>query len=122
MPAVKVYKSPSQLKGERYLRDRNLLVHTSVLRNTEIVKYKARTLRLKEEYKHKYLTKRRSVVRQISRHTSAAIIEPEHLSTSSGLKRTLTFCIQLLFSLLTAIVICVFLGFLLRYILAKYKI
>jgi hypothetical protein len=30
-----------------------LLVPTSVLRNTESVKYKARTLRLKEEYKHK---------------------------------------------------------------------
>ncbi len=122
MPAVKVHKSPSQFKGERYLRDRNLLVPTSVLRNTETVKYKARTLRLKEEYKHKYLTKRRSVVRQRSQHTSAAIIEPEHLSTSSGLKRTFTFCIQLWFSLLTAIVICIFLGFLLRYILTKYKI
>ena len=122
MQTVKTHKSPSQLRGERYLRDKNLLVPTSVLRNTERVKYKARALRLKEEYKHKYLTKRKSVARQISRHTSAAIIKPEHSSTSSGLKRTLTFCIQLLFSLLTAIGICIFLGFLLRYILAKYKI
>ena len=49
MQAVKTHKSPSQLKGERYLRDKNLLVPTSVLRNTEIVKYKARGIRLKEE-------------------------------------------------------------------------
>jgi len=47
MKAVKIHKSPSQLKGERYLRDKNLLVPTSVLRNTESVKYKARGIRLK---------------------------------------------------------------------------
>jgi len=119
MQAVKTHKSPSQLRGERYLRDKNLLVPTSVLRNTERVKYKARALRLKEEYKHKYLTKRKSapVV------SEGLIIAPDYIeSTPSGLKRTLTFCIQLWFSLLTAIAICVFLGFLLRYILAKYKI
>ena len=60
MEAVKTHKSPSQLKGECYLRDKNLLVPTSVLRNTERVKYKARGIRLKEEYKRKYLTKRKS--------------------------------------------------------------
>ena len=119
MQAVKARKSPSQLRGERYLRDKNLLVPTSVLKNTESVKYKARGIRLKEEYKRKYLTKRRSspVV------SEDLIIAPDYIeSTPSGLKRTLTFCIQLWFSLLTAIAICVFLGFLLRYILAKYKI
>ena len=47
MQAVKPYKTPSQLKGERYLRDKNLLVPTSVLKNTESVKYKARGIRLK---------------------------------------------------------------------------
>jgi hypothetical protein len=60
MQAVKARKSPSQLRGERYLRDKNLLVPTSVLRNTEAAKYKARGIRLKEEYKRKYLTKRKS--------------------------------------------------------------
>ena len=119
MQAVKSYKTPSQLKGERYLRDKNLLVPTSVLKNTESVIYKARGIRLKEEYKRKYLTKRRSspVV------SEDLIIAPDYIeSTPSGLKRTLTFCIQLWFSLLTAIAICVFLGFLLRHILANYKI
>jgi len=119
MQAVKTRKSPSQLRGERYLRDKNLLVPTSVLRNTETAKYKARGIRLKEEYQRKYLTKRKSapVV------SEGLIITPDYIeSTPTGLKRTLTFCIQLWFSLLTAIAICVFLGFLLRYILAKYKI
>jgi hypothetical protein len=130
MQAVKTCKSPSQLKGERYLRDKNLLVPTSVLRNTERVKYKARAPRLKEEYKHKYLTRRRSAVRQASRDTSVAPAVPENLiispdyieSTPSRLKRTSTFCFQLWFSFLAAIVICVLLGYLLRYILSKYKV
>ena len=56
MQAVKVYKTPSQLKGERYLRSKNLLVPPSTLRNTERVKLKARALKLKEEYRFKYLT------------------------------------------------------------------
>jgi len=119
MPAVKRYKTPSQLRGERYLQSKNLLVPLSAQRNIERVKLKARALRLKEEYKRKYLTKRKSapVV------SEGLIIAPDYIeSAPSGLIRTLTFCIQLWFSLLTAIVICVFLGFLLRYILAKYKI
>jgi len=119
MKAVKTHKSPSQLKGERYLRDKNLLVPTSVLRNTESVKYKARGIRLKEEYKRKYLTKRKSAPIV----SEGLIIAPDYIeSTPSRLKRTLTFCTRLWFSLLTAIAICVFLGFLLRHILAKYKI
>jgi hypothetical protein len=97
MQAVKPYKTPSQLKGERYLRSKNLLVPPSVLRNTEGVKYKARALRLKEEYKLKYLTKRKSaVIRQVTQDTSVApavpevlIISPDYIeSTPSRLKRT----------------------------------
>ncbi len=131
MQAVKPYKTPSQLKGERYLRSKNLLVLPSVLRNTEGVKYRTRALRLKEEYKHKYLTKKKSaVIRQVTQDTSVApavpedlIISPDYIeSTPSRLKRTLTFCIQLWFSFLAAIVICILLGYLLRYILSKSKV
>jgi len=50
MPAVKRYKTPSQLKGERYLQSKNLLVPLSAQRNIERVKLKAKALRLKEEY------------------------------------------------------------------------
>ena len=119
MQAVKPYKTPSQLKGERYLRNKNLLVPPSVLRNTESIKYKARGIRLKEDYKRKYLIKRKSALAV----PEGLIIAPDYIeSTPSRLKRTLAFCIQLWFSLLAAIAICVSLGFLLRYILAKHKI
>ena len=64
MQAVKVHKTPSQLKGERYLRSKNLLVPLSTQRNTERVKLKARALRLKEEYRFKYLTRRNSSLTQ----------------------------------------------------------
>jgi hypothetical protein len=79
MQAVKVYKTPSQLKGERYLRSKNLLVPPSTQRNIERVKLKARALRLKEEYKHKYLTRRRSsVIHRASQDTSVAPHQEEH--------------------------------------------
>ena len=130
MPAVKVYKTRSQLKGERYLQSKNLLVPLSAQRNIERVKLKAKTLRLKEEYKRKYLTKRKSaVIPQVAQDTFVAqavpevsIFSPDYIEgTSSKSRRTLAFCIQLLFSYLAAIVICVVLGYLLRNILLKYK-
>ena len=130
MPAVKRYKTPSQLKGERYLQSRNLLVPLSAQRNIERVKLKAKALRLKEEYKRKYLRKRKSaVIPQVAQDTFVAqavpevsIFSPDYIEgTSSKSRRTLAFCIQLLFSYLAAIVICVVLGYLLRNILLKYK-
>ena len=130
MPAVKRYKTPSQLKGERYLQSKNLLVPLSAQRNIERVKLKAKALRLKEEYKRKYFTKRKSaVIPQVAQDTFVAqavpevsIFSPDYIEgTSSKSRRTLAFCIQLLFSYLAAIVICVVLGYLLRNILLKYK-
>jgi hypothetical protein len=131
MQAVKVYKTPSQLKGERYLRSQNLLVPPSTQRNTERVKLKARALRLKEEYRYKYLTRRNSSVNH--RDTPAApapiaselsenlIILPDYIeSTPSRLKRTLTFCITLWLSFLLAIAICTLVGYSYKYILFKY--
>ncbi len=80
MQAVKVYKTPSQLKGERYLRSKNLLVPPSTQRNIERVKRIARALRLKEEYKYKYLTRRSSsVIRRASQDTSVVPAVPEEL-------------------------------------------
>jgi hypothetical protein len=128
MQAVKIYKTPSQLKGERYLRSKNLLVPPSTQRNTERVKLKARALRLKEEYRFKYLTRRNSYV--IHRDTSAAsapelsadsIILPDYIeSIPSGLRRTLTFCISLWFAFLIAIAICILTGYSFKYILSRY--
>jgi hypothetical protein len=129
MQAVKVYKNPSQLKGERYLRSRNLLVPPSTQKNIERVKLKARALRLKEEYKHKYLIRRRpSVIHRASQDASVVpavseelIILPDYIeSTPSRLRRTLTFCITLWFSFLIAIAICTLTGYSYKYILLKY--
>ena len=43
------YKSPKQLQGEKYLRDRNLLVSPVTLRLTEEIKRKARRTQVKED-------------------------------------------------------------------------
>ena len=131
MPAVKRYKTPSQLKGERYIQSKNLLVPPSAQRNIESVKFKARALKLKEEYRYKYLTKRSSSV--IRRSTSTApvtavpqaleepIIVPDYITNiSSRLRRTLTFCISLWFAFLIAIAICILAGYTYKYILFKY--
>ena len=119
MQAVKVHKPPSVLKGERYLRNNNLLVPPSTQRNIEKVKFKARALRLKEEYRRKYLTRRRSTAAQ--RAPEELIIVPDYIdSVSSRLRRTLTFCISLWFSFLIAIAICTLVGYSYRYLLLKY--
>jgi len=127
MQAVKVYKTPSQLKGERYLRSKNLLVPPSTQRNTERVKLKARALRLKEEYRFKYLTQRNSSVTQRDAPAAPApelsanlIILPDYIeSIPFRLRRTLTFCISLWFAFLIAIAICILAGYSFKYILSK---
>jgi hypothetical protein len=122
MQAVKIYKTPSQLRGERYLRGKNLLVlpSTSTQRNIERVKLKARAIRLKEECKHKYLTRSSSsAIRRSSQNTSTvralpeeSIIVPDYIeNTPSVIRRTLTFCIALWFSFLIAIAICILVGY-----------
>ena len=128
MQAVKVYKTPSQLKGERYLRSKNLLVPPSTQRNIERVKLKARALRLKEEYRYKYLKRRTSSVARRDTPASALPVIPEdsiilpdyNQSTSSSVKRTLTFCITLWLSFLIAIAICTLAGYTYKYISFKY--
>ncbi len=128
MQAVKTYKTPSQLKGERYLRSRNLLVPPSTQRNIERVKLKARALRLKEEYRFKYLTQRNSSVTHRSTPAAPApelsadlIILPDYIeSIPSRLRRTLTFCISLWFAFLIAIAICILAGHTVKHILSRY--
>jgi hypothetical protein len=128
MQAVKVYKTPSQIKGERYLRSKNLLVPPSTQRNIERVKLKARALRLKEEYRYKYLTRRTSSVTHLDTPSPIApefsadlIILPDYIeSIPSRLRRTLTFCISLWFAFLIAIAICILAGYTFKYIFSRY--
>ncbi len=128
MQAVKVNKTPSQLKGERYLRSKNLLVPPSAQRNIERVKLKARALKLKEEYRSKYLTRRNS---SVTYRNTPALIAPELPSNiivlpdyiegaPSRLRRTLTFCFSLWLAFLIAIAICILAGYFLKYTLSRY--
>ena len=104
------YKTPAQVKGERSLRNRNLLVPPSALHNIEVVKRKARADRLKEEYKRKYLT--RGNTRRSLQSTPANIDNTIY----SIAKRTLSFCIKLWVVFLLAIAICTLVGYYLRFI------
>ncbi len=66
-------KTSSQIRGERSLRDRNLLVSPRALTNIEVVKRKARAIRLKEEYQSRNHTKGRSTsARRASQDASTA--------------------------------------------------
>jgi hypothetical protein len=129
MSAVNTYKAPARRRGERYLRDRNLLPSPKSLKNVESVKRKARAIRLKEEYQQKYLTKRKSSVDSVS-HLSqdvtalraitedlTLVIELDNSeSTYSNIKRTLSFCITLWLNFLAAIAFCTLVGYYLRFI------
>ncbi len=112
------YKKPSQIRGERFLRNNNLLVPPEALNNIEVVKRKARAIRLKEEYQRKYLTKGRSTsTRRASQDASTARVLPVDSVTGTiyyNIKRTLTFCITLWIAFLVAIAFCTLVGFYLR--------
>ena len=128
MSAVsKQYKRPAQIKGERALRDRNLLVSPSSLNNIEVVKRKARAIRLKEEYQKKYLTKKKSqvvssssqdgtILRAITEGPTLVIEIDNSVSIYSIVKRTSSFCITLWFSFLAAIAFCILVGYCFRFI------
>ncbi len=104
------YKTLAQIKGERALRNRNLLVPPSALHNIEVAKRKARAVRLKEEYKRKYLTRGNT---SRSLQSTPAVIDNTIYSIA---KRTLSFCIKLWLVYLLAIAICTLVGYYLRFI------
>ena len=106
------YKKPSQIRGERFLRNNDLLVPPEALSNIEVIKRKARAIRPKEEYQRKYLTKGRST----STTARALPVEPETVTGTlySNVKRTLTFCITLWIAFLVAIAFCTLVGYYLR--------
>ena len=104
------YRTPAQIKGERYLRNKNLLVPPSALHNIEVVKRKARAARLKEEYKRKYLTRGNT-----RRSLQSASSNSDNMIYSIT-KRTLSFCIKLWLVYLLAIALCTLVGYYLRFI------
>ena len=131
------YRSSKQLQGEKYLRDRNLLVSPATLRLTEEIKRKAHRTQLKEDAKR--------VLRVLSRRVSQTLL-PRDQSTQTDdeylaflednvsdtstedlifvpvnpsnrlsiIARTVSFCLKLSFTLISVIVICTLIGYYLR--------
>jgi hypothetical protein len=126
------YKSSKQLQGENYLRDRNLLVSSATLRLTEDIKRKARRTQVKEDakrvlaFKYTFLPRHQSTQTDPDQFylfdddisdasTEDLIFVPDSdKGFCSVVTRTVTFCLTLLFTLITAIVICILIGHYLR--------
>ncbi len=127
------YRSSKQLQGEKYLRDRNLLVSPASLQRLEEIKRKARRTQVKEDAKRVLRLQHTTLLaRDQSTQTDndQFIFLDENFSDTSTeelnfvpdrdtticsiIIRTVKFCLTLLFTFITAIVICTFIGHYLR--------
>ena len=126
------YKSPKQLQAEKYLRDRNLLVSSATAQCTERIKYKARRTQVREEAKRALRAQFPPVPRDQSTQTDDncfilldddgsdsstddLIFEPiDTTSKYSIIARTTSFCLKLLLTFVSVIVICTLIGYSLR--------
>jgi hypothetical protein len=120
-----------RLQGEKYLRYRNLLVSPATLRLTEQIKRKARHTQVKEDAK-RGLRPKHTLVRDQGTQTDNVLLdllEEDSSDTSteelicihdsvpgsySFVTRTVTFGLTLLFTFITAFVICILIGYYLR--------
>ena len=127
------YKSSKQLQGERYLRDRNLLVSPASLQRLEEIKRKARRTQVKEDAKRVLRLRHTTLLaRDQSTQTDndqfifldddisdtsteeLNFVPDSDTSYCSIVTRTVKFCLTLLFTFITVIVICIFIGHYLR--------
>ena len=126
------YKSSKQLQGEKYLRDRNLLVSSATAQRTERIKYKARRTQVREEAKSALRAQFPPVPRDQSTQTDAncfilldddgsdsstddlIFVPIDTTSKYSIIARTTSFCLKLLLTFVSVIVICTLIGYSLR--------
>ena len=128
------YLYSKQAQGDRYLRDRNLLVSPATLRLTEEIKLKARRNQVKEDAKRVLKSKHTFTITTRDRSTQTDndqfnLLEEDDSDTSpeeliyipdsvagsySIVTRAVTFCLSLLFTFITAIVIFILLDYYLR--------
>ncbi len=126
------YRSSKQLQGEKYLRDRNLLVSSATSRLTEEIKRKARRTQVKEDAKRVLRSRHTLIARDQSTQTDndhLTLLEDDVSDTSANdlicisdsdagfcsiVTRTVTFCLTLLFTFITAIVIYILIGYYFR--------
>ena len=128
------YQSSKKYQGEKYLRDRNLLVSSATLRLTEDIKRKARRTQIREESKRELRLRLRRTLLPRDQGTQTDedqfilwddnfsdtsteelnFVPDSNTSLRSIVTRTVKFCLTLLFTFIAAIVICVFIGHYLR--------
>jgi hypothetical protein len=123
------HRSPKQLQGEKYLRDGNLLVSSATLGVTEEIKRKARRTQVKEDAKRVLRLRHTLLARDQSTQTDndhltlleddtstedLTFIPDSDTGFYSIVTRTVTFCLTLLFTFITAIVICILIGYYFR--------
>ena len=131
------YRSSKQLQGEKYLRDRNLLVSPATLRLTEEIKRKAQRTQLKEDAKRVLRLRSRRVSQTLLPRDQSTQTDDEYfafqeddvsdtstedlifvpvnpINRFSIIARTVSFCLKLSFTLISVIVICTLIGYYLR--------
>ena len=131
------YRSSKQLQGEKYLRDRNLLVSPATLRLTEEIKRKAHRTQLKEDAKRVLRLRSRRVSQTLLPRDQSTQTDDEYfafqeddvsdtstedlifvpvnpISRLSIIARTVSFCLKLSLTLISVIVICTLIGYYLR--------
>ena len=128
------HPSSKKYQGEKYLRDRNLLVSSATLRLTEDIKRKARRTQIREESKRELRLRLRRTLLSRDRSTQThddqfilwndnfsdtsteeiSFVPDNNASLRSIVTRTVKFCLTLLFTFIAAIAICVFIGHYLR--------
>ena len=126
------YKPSKQLQGEKYLRDRNLLVSSATAQLTERIKYKARRTQVREEAKRALRSQFPPAPRDQSTQTDEdhfilldddgsdsstddlIFVPIDTTSKYSIIARTTSFCLKLLLTFVSVIVICTLIGYSLR--------
>ena len=126
------YKSSKQLQGEKYLRDRNLLVSSATAQLTERIKYKARRTQVREEAKRALRAQFPPTPRDQSTQTDEdhfilldddgsdsstddlIFVPIDTTSKYSIIARTTSFCLKILLTFVSVIVICTLIGYSLR--------
>jgi hypothetical protein len=131
------YRSSKQLQGEKYLRDRNLLVSPATIRITEEIKRKAHRTQLKEDAKRVLRLRSRRVSQTLLPRDQSTQTDDEYfafqeddvsdtstedlifvpvnpINRFSIIARTVSFCLKLSLTLISVIVICTLIGYYLR--------
>ena len=120
------------MQGEKYLRDRNLLVSSATAQLTERIKYKARRTQVREETKRALWAQCPPAPRDQSTQTDdnhfilldddgsdsstddLIFVPIDTTSKYSILARTTSFCLKLLLTFVSVIVICTLIGYSVR--------